>query len=107
MDWEDLLGILGAIGGMMPGDSVVTASDLLCFDRRYPELLPDQAVGDLPQPEYIRYLREHLWDRLAHEKHGRPFEVLLFAEQQDVDLSAMLEIMKAHEQVCQEKETTR
>ncbi len=107
MDSGDLYRILGAIGGMMPGDSVFTASGLLSFDRRYPEVLADKAVGELPQPEYIRYLREHLWDRLAHEKHGRPFEMLSSAEKQDVDLSAMLEIMKAHEQVRQEKETTR
>ena len=106
MDLPELLATVESLAGEMKRGGVCPLTEVMDFARRYPDPLSAEEVCDLAQPEYIRYLRENLWERLAQETCGRPFEGLSFNEQQRIDLDALLEIVKAHEQVQADKEAT-
>jgi len=73
--------------------------DLHDYTRRYPDFLTEDEVGNLDQRQFVRYCREQLWDRIAKEKHNKPFDELTFFEKGDVDFDAIMKIALAQEQV--------
>jgi hypothetical protein len=74
------------------------------FKRRYPSLLTEKEVGDLPQKEFVRYVRENLWEKISQEKFKKPFIDLTDHEKSSVDMEALIKIANAFDKTKGEQE---
>lgn len=64
--------------------------ELFDFSRRYPVPLPAEVAFALPQKEFIRYCREHLW-----YKKNPNFDQLSPSEKYAIDLDVCVDLLKA------------
>jgi len=63
--------------------------------RKFPRPLSQERILALEQHDFVDYCREHLWERIAQEKYQSCFDSLSYSEKMDVDLKAMLRIIRA------------
>ena len=98
-----LFGLFSAIP-MVSGITEATIDDLTNYTRQYPELLNDAQVASLSTRQFVRYIRENLWDRIAKKEYGCTFDKLERHQQEQVDLLACLAYAKAMEDIQKEKE---
>jgi hypothetical protein len=64
------------------------------------ELTMDQ-VQALQEGDFIDYLRERLWDKMAQERYSKPFDQLEYAEKVYADLMAIIAIAKVQTELEQ------
>lgn len=75
------------------------------FVRRFtgddkPELTMEQ-VQALQEGDFIDYLRERLWDKMAQEQYGKPFDQLQYTEKVYADQMAIITIAKVQTELEQ------
>jgi len=97
-----LFGLFSAIP-MVSGITEADIDDLTNYTRKYPELLDDAQVASLSTRQFVRYIREKLWDRIATKEYGCTFDKLEKHQQEQVDLLACLAYAKAMEDIQKEK----
>lgn len=79
--------------------SCVDPIDIDLETRYYPEPLSGAALDELGPQQFVRYLREMLWDSLSTKRFACPFFSLTPEHKRKIDGMAVMEIAKAYDEI--------
>lgn len=78
--------------------SALDPLDIDLETRYYPEPVSSSVLDEMDSRQFVRYLREMLWDKLSPQEFACPFFSLTPEHKRKIDGIAVMEILKAYDE---------